>query len=79
MPVNDFVADTKKYFTGNTQTANQSSGLLKTGLDGEKFLANNAMDDVRFASLRNSFTQGQIERMRLVMEHCPVRKAWQSE
>jgi len=79
LPINDFVVDTKKYFTGNTQTANQSSGLLKTGLDGEKFLANNAMDDVRYASLRNCFTQGQIERMRLVMERCPVRKAWQSE
>ncbi len=79
LPIVDFVADTKKYFTGNTQTVNQSSGLLKTGLDGEKFLANNALDDVRYASLRNCFTQGQIDRMRLVMERCPVRKAWQSE
>lgn len=72
----DYVTDTRKYLTGTNQTINVSSGLLKVGIDGEKFLANNAMDDIRYASLRNCFTQGQVERMRLVMERSPVRKAW---
>lgn len=74
--VDDFVSDTRKYLTGSTQTINSLAGLLKMGIDGEKFLANNAMDDVRNASLRNSFTQGQVERIRKVMERSPVRKAW---
>lgn len=72
----DYVLDTKKYLTGTTQTVNIISGLLKVGVDGEKFLANNAMDDIRYASLRNSFTQGQVDRIRLLMERSPVRKAW---
>ncbi|WP_140938522.1 hypothetical protein [Sphingobacterium lumbrici] len=74
--VNDYVTDTRKYLTGTTQTANVIGGLLKVGIDGEKFLANNAMDDIRYASLRNSLTQGQVDRIRLVMERSPVRKAW---
>lgn len=74
--VEDYVIDTRKYLTGDSQKQNISGGLLKVAIDGQKFLANNAMDDLRYASLRNSFTQGQIERMRLVMERSPVRKAW---
>lgn len=72
----DYVADTRKYLTGSNQTQNHTKNLLKTDLEGEKFLANNALDELRFASLRNSFTQGQVERMRLVMDRSPVRKAW---
>lgn len=72
----DYVSDTRKYLSGSGQTANHVRNLLKTGIDGEKFLANNALDELRFASLRNCFTQGQVERMRLVMERSPVRKAW---
>lgn len=72
----DYVSDTRKYLSGGNQTNNISNGLLKTGIDGEKFLANNAMDDIRYASLRNSLTQGQVERIRQVMEWSPVRKAW---
>ncbi|MFD2554377.1 zinc metalloprotease [Sphingobacterium tabacisoli] len=72
----DYVSDTRKYLTGSTQTANISTGLMKVSVDGYKFLANNAMDDIRYASLRNNFTQGQVERLRLVMERSPVRKAW---
>lgn len=68
----DYVSDTRKY----SVTANSQKDLLKVGLDGEKFLANNAMDDIRYASLRNCFTQGQVDRLRLVMERSPVRKAW---
>lgn len=76
LPITDHVYDTRKYESGSAQIANTGKALLKTGIDGEKFLANNPMDDVRNASLRNSFTQGQVERMRLVMERSPVRKAW---
>lgn len=74
--VDDFVSDTRKYLTGSNQATNSSAGLLKLAIDGEKFLANNAMDDIRNASLRNSLTQGQVERIRLVMDRSPVRKAW---
>lgn len=74
--VDDFVSDTRKYLTGQTQSLNNTKNLLKTGVDGEKFLANNAMDDVRNPSLRNCFTQGQVDRMRLFMDRSPVRKAW---
>ncbi|ERJ57869.1 zinc metalloprotease [Sphingobacterium paucimobilis] len=70
--VNDFVYDTRKYNTSD----NSFKTLLKVGLDGDKFLANNAMDDIRYPSLRNCFTQGQVDRMRLVMDRSPVRKAW---
>lgn len=75
----DYVNDTRKYLTGVNQSVNTLHNLLKTAIDGEKFLANNAMDDVRYASLRNSFTLGQIARMRLVMERSPVRQAWFTE
>lgn len=77
--VDDYVDDTRKYLTGSNQTANTLNNLLKTAIDGEKFLANNAMDDIRYASLRNSFTVDQVERMRLVMERSPVRQAWFNE
>lgn len=72
----DHVADTRKFYSGTNQVQNGINNLLKVGIDGEKFLANNAMDDPKYASLRNCFTQGQVERMRLVMERSPVRKAW---
>lgn len=72
----DYVADTRKYLTGQTQTLNNAKNLLKIAVDGEKFLANNAMDDIRNPSLRNCFTQGQVDRMRLFMDRSPVRKAW---
>lgn len=77
--VEDYVTDTRKYLSGSNQNLNHVNNLLKTGLDGEKFLANNAMDDIRYASLRNSFTLGQVERMRLVMDRSPVRQAWIQE
>jgi len=75
----DYVNDTRKYLTGSNQSANTLHNLLKTAVDGEKFLANNAMDDIRYASLRNSFTVDQVQRMRLVMERSPVRQAWSHE
>jgi len=73
--VEDYVSDTRKYTFSN----NITNSLLKIGNDGEKFLANNALDDIRYPSLRNSFTLGQVERMRLIMERSPVRSNWTTE
>ncbi|MVZ62308.1 hypothetical protein [Sphingobacterium humi] len=73
--VDDYVSDTRKYTFSN----NITNSLLKIGNDGEKFLANNALDDIRYPSLRNSFTLGQVERMRLLMERSPVRSNWTTE
>ncbi|MCA5005023.1 M43 family zinc metalloprotease [Sphingobacterium bovistauri] len=72
----DYVNDTNKYLSGTNQSFNNTLSLYKLSVYGEKFLANNAMDDIRYASLRNTFTIGQVERMRLVMERSPVRTAW---
>lgn len=67
----DFCTDTRKYL-GDTQVSN----LIKIGIDGYKFVANNAMDDVRYPSLRNCFTVDQINRMQDVMKRSPVRQAY---
>lgn len=65
----DYCNDTRKYVT-----TNQFTSLVKIGIDGMKFLADNAMDDNRYPSLRNSFTIDQVERIRSVMANCPNRK-----
>ena len=64
----DYCTDTRKYIG-----TNQFQNLVKVGIDGIKFLANNAMDDNRYPSLRNSFTLDQVSRMRKVMDQCPNR------
>lgn len=64
----DYCSDTRKYIG-----ANQLQSLVKVGVDGIKFIANNAMDDNRYPSLRNSFTLDQINRIRKVMIQCPNR------
>lgn len=65
----DYCSDTQQYSTNQW-----GDGLKKTGYDGEKFLANNAMDNNRDASLRNNFTLDQVTRIRQVMEYCPGRR-----
>ena len=65
---NDYCNDTRKYLASG-----QFGFLVKTGFDGMKFLADNAMDDNRYPSLRNSFTIDQVERIRAVMANCPNR------
>lgn len=65
----DYCEDTRKYLL----SANEINSLLKISLDGMKFLANNAMDDNRYPSLRNSFTLDQVNRMRSVMAQSPNR------
>ena len=64
----DYCNDTRKYISSN-----QVSSLVKVGIDGIKFLANNAMDDNRYPSLRNSFTLDQVNRIRSVMANSPNR------
>lgn len=64
----DYCNDTRKYIS-----TNQFTSLVKVGIDGIKFLANNAMDDNRYPSLRNSFTLDQANRIRSVMANCPNR------
>lgn len=66
----DYCTDTQLY-DGNLE--NQYDNLKKIGLDGEKFLSSNAMDNNRFPSLRNNFTLDQITRIRQVMANCPGR------
>ncbi|MEO6682759.1 MAG: hypothetical protein ABIN48_08015 [Ginsengibacter sp.] len=64
----DYCDDTRLYIA-----TNQFQELVKTGIDGMKFLADNAMDDSRYPSLRNSFTIDQVSRIRAVMANCPAR------
>lgn len=64
----DYCDDTRKYLS-----ADQYSSLVKVGTDGNKFIANNAMDDNRYPSLRNSFTVGQVQRIRSIMAQSPNR------
>lgn len=64
----DYCEDTRKYIS-----TNQFDDLVKTGINGMKFLADNAMDDNRYPSLRNSFTIDQVMRIRAVMAQSPNR------
>ena len=66
--VTDYCNDTRKYLSSNP-----IQSLVKTGLNGMKFLADNAMDDNRYPSLRNSFTIDQVNRIRAVMANSPNR------
>ena len=65
---NDFCTDTRKYISSG-----QFQSLVKVGIDGMKFLADNAMDDNRYPSLSNSFTIDQVNRIRAVMANGPNR------
>ena len=69
---NDFCTDTRIY-NNNDAAKNSFQTLFKTGLDGEKFLADNAMDDIRYPSLRNSFTLDQVNRIRWIIANSPKR------
>lgn len=67
----DFCYDTRK-FDGQDKR-NSYSFALKVGLDNEKYVADNAMDDSRYPTLLNSLTVDQVARMRAVMARCPGR------
>ena len=64
----DYCDDTRLYIA-----TNQFQSLVKVGVDGMKFLADNAMDDSRYPSLRNSFTIDQVNRIRAIMANSPNR------
>lgn len=67
----DYCADTREYNPQDSR--NNFFFATKVGLNGDKFVINNAMDDTRYPSLRNSLTLDQITRMRAVMARCPGR------
>lgn len=67
----DYCEDTREYNTQDPR--NNFSFSTKVGLNGDKFIINNAMDDTRYPSLRNSLTLDQVTRMRAVMARCPGR------
>ncbi|QEC44611.1 hypothetical protein [Pseudobacter ginsenosidimutans] len=66
----DYCYDTREY-----NTSNQSNyvNALKIGVDNEKYVADNVMDDSRYPSLLNSITLDQVNRMRSVLARCPGR------
>ena len=64
----DYCSDTQKYVS--TGQANQ---IIKTGLNGEKFRAANAMDNVSHATFRNHITVDQVARIRFALDNCPGR------
>jgi len=69
---NDYCTDTRIYNNSDAKK-NSWTTLIKTGINGEKFMANNAMDDIRYPSLRNTFTVDQVYRIRWVLSNCPGR------
>ncbi len=67
----DFCEDTPEY--NPALPPNDYFYALKTGLKGDKFVIENAMDDTRYPSSRNSITLDQVTRLRAVMTRCPGR------
>lgn len=67
----DFCEDTPEY--NSSLAPNNFTSALKTGMNGEKFIIENAMDDTRYPSARNSITLDQVNRMRAVMTRAPGR------
>jgi hypothetical protein len=67
----DWCEDTPEYNPQDTR--NNFFFATKTGLNGDKFVIENAMDDTRYPSSRNSLTLDQVKRMRAVMARCPGR------
>lgn len=67
----DFCYDTRKF--DGLDTRNSYSFATKVGIDNEKYIADNAMDDSRYPTLLNTITVDQVARMRAVMAKCPGR------
>lgn len=61
------------YCEDTPQFSSNFAFTLQTGIDGEKFIIENAMDDNRYPSNRSSITLDQVNRMRAVMARCPGR------
>jgi len=67
----DYCYDTRKF--DGLDKRNSYSFAAKVGIDNEKYIADNAMDDSRYPTLLNSITVDQVARMRSVMARCPGR------
>lgn len=67
----DFCYDTRKF--DGQDDRNSYSFATKVGIDNEKYITDNAMDDIRYPTLLTSITIDQVARMRAVMERCPGR------
>ncbi len=52
----------------------QYNDLIKRDVYGDLFHADNATDDERYISLRNTLTVDQVERVRYCLENCPYRR-----
>lgn len=67
----DYCYDTRKF--DGLDPRNSYSFATKVGIDNEKYIADNAMDDIRYPTLLSSITVDQVARMRAVMTRCPGR------
>lgn len=67
----DYCEDTREYDPQDPR--NNFFVAKKVGINGDKFIINNAMDNPRYPSMRNSLTLDQVARMRAVMARCPGR------
>lgn len=67
----DYCGDTQEYNPQDPR--NDFFFATKVNIQGDKFVIENAMDDTRYPSMRNSITLDQVERMRAVLARCPGR------
>lgn len=67
----DYCYDTRKF--DGQDTRNSYSFATKVSTENEKYVADNAMDDIRYPTLLTSITVDQVARMRAVMTRCPGR------
>lgn len=66
----DYCYDTREFNGSDTKNFQY---VFKIGMDNEKYVADNVMDDNRYPTLQNSITLDQVNRMRSVMTRCPGR------
>lgn len=67
----DYCYDTRKF--NGQDPRNSYSFATKVSIDNEKYITDNAMDDIRYPTLLTSVTADQVTRMRAVMARCPGR------
>jgi hypothetical protein len=65
----DYCTDTNLH-----DSSGQYNDLIKRGVNGDLFYSDNATDDERYISLRNTLTLDQVERVRYALENCPYRR-----
>ncbi|UYQ95390.1 hypothetical protein MKQ68_09800 [Chitinophaga horti] len=67
----DYCFDTRKF--DGQDARNSYSFATKVSTDGDKYITDNAMDDIRYPTLLTSLTADQVTRLRAVMARCPGR------